>query len=842
MDDRDRFERVDALFRSAYRLDASERDAFLTAECGADDALRAEVEALLRQDDATQGPLDAAAAVPTSWLADARAAVASDDPDTGPRPERIADYTIVGALGRGGMGVVYDAEQDTPRRRVALKVINPGIVTDTVLRRFRFETEALGRLQHPGIAQIYAAGTFDDGAGAQPYFAMERIEGVPLTRFAESRKLRMTERLELLARLCDAVAHAHQRGVIHRDLKPANILVTDDGQPKILDFGVGCATDRDLQATYPNTQVGEIVGTVAYMSPEQAEGDRARLDTRSDIYALGVIGYELLAGRPPHDVRDKLLHEALRAVREDEPTPLTSHSRLFAGDVATIIDTALAKDRSRRYATAAAMAADLRRFLADEPILARPPSVIYQLGKFAKRNRGLVATGTVFVAALLVLATGTTVAAFREHDLRTEAETQARVAEAVSSFLRFDLLGRADPSERARADLTILEVLDRAAGEIDDRFLDDPDVHVAIRETMVQAYLALGRADAALLQLEGAERMADRVDAEMSGALLASRARIELELGRYDAAVASFDAALDFSRAHHGPDDAATLALEQDRAVLLDRMGRSDEAIETFERVRERLAAGGAAERNVFVLENQLAIAYENAGDGQAAHDLYRSVLERRRAALGDDHWDTINSMIGLGNFLSNAGVDDEAEALMLEARARLAARGTAPENPRALTLENNLALLYLYTDRTAEAEPIFERTLEVGRTAEGPEHPNTLSTMHNLASLRWREKRYEDAVGLFEDTAEIRTRVLGADHPDTLLTKGMLGRTYMSLKRRDDGVRTLRETYEAMRDAPSFGPDHPFTARTREGLVTALRIVGRDDEADAYAAEAPSD
>jgi serine/threonine protein kinase len=281
---------------------------------------------------------------------------------------------------------------------VALKVIKPGFATAETLRRFQHESQALGRLQHPGIAQIHEASTADTGFGPQPYFAMELIRGCALRQYAEEKHLDTRQRLELMAKICDAVEHAHQRGVIHRDLKPGNILVDETGQPKILDFGVARVTDSEVQLT-THTDLGQLIGTLAYMSPEQVTGDPLVVDTRSDVYALGVILYELLAGKLPYAVDRKLLPEAVHVIREDEPARLSSINRTYRGDIETIVAKALEKDKARRYGSAAAFASDIRRYLADEPITARRPSASYQLQKLARRHKALVAgTAAVFLS------------------------------------------------------------------------------------------------------------------------------------------------------------------------------------------------------------------------------------------------------------------------------------------------------------------------------------------------------------------------------------------------------------------------------------------------------------
>jgi len=346
-----------------------------------------------------------------------------------PIPARIGRYTIVRVLGEGGMGTVYEAEQDQPKRAVALKVIRAGYLSPQLLKRFEHESAVLGRLQHPGIAQVYEAGTVQDERGQPvPFFAMEFIRGVPLTEYAATKSLGTRERLDLVARICDAVYHAHQKGVIHRDLKPGNILVDESGQPKILDFGVARATDSDIQQTTLHTDIGQLIGTVPYMSPEQVGGDPDDLDTRSDVYALGVIAYELLAGRLPHDLQRKMIHEAARIIREEEPTRLSSIHRALRGDVETIVAKALEKDKVRRYQSAGDLAADIERYLNHQPIDARPATAGYLLRRFARRNRVLVGGALATMAALLLGLAGTAWKAVEAQRARVRAEDNATLA------------------------------------------------------------------------------------------------------------------------------------------------------------------------------------------------------------------------------------------------------------------------------------------------------------------------------------------------------------------------------------------------------------------------------
>jgi len=426
--------RAEELFIELADLPPEQRGPRLEEACAGNEALRDEVLSLLEALEEETGFLENPRVAPPAAGLDA----------TLPAGTRIGAYTILGVLGSGGMGVVYLARQERPRRTVALKLIRRGLASPSMLRRFEHEAEVLGRLQHPGIAQIYEAGVAESASGGQPFIAMEFVRGRSLIDYARAHNLGTRERLELFARICDGVQHAHQRGVIHRDLKPANILVVDPtaedkaaaapppppsspaaqpagdtppsglraadasdaerGQPKILDFGVARATDAELRHTTLHTSAGQIIGTLSYMSPEQVSGDTGDIDTRSDVYALGVILYELLAGRLPHDLSGRSLPEALRIIREDPPARLTTVSRTFRGDLETLVLKAIEKDRSRRYQSAADLGADVRRFLADEPIEAKRDSAMYVLRKQLRRYRSFVAAGVLAVLLLGVLA------------------------------------------------------------------------------------------------------------------------------------------------------------------------------------------------------------------------------------------------------------------------------------------------------------------------------------------------------------------------------------------------------------------------------------------------------
>lgn len=350
----------------------------------------------------------------------------SGAPDRETTPPVIRGYEIIRVIGEGGMGVVYEAYQEIPRRRVAIKILRAGLLTPALLRRFTHEVEVLGRLEHPTIARIYDAGSSETGGVSQPYFAMEFIEGLPIIRYAKEHQFSVREKVELIQKVAHGVQYAHQKGIIHRDITPANILVNTQGQPKILDFGVARATETDMRLTLAPTDVGVLLGTLLYMSPEQASGNVAEVDVRTDVYALGMLTFELLAGQTPYRLDPKRLDAAIRTIHEIDPPPISSLNRELAGDLEVIVQKAIEKDKERRYSSAEAFAEDINRFLQNRPIAARPPSVSYRISKFAKRHRALA---IAILAGFLALGTGTTLAVVGLLRARA-AQVEARNAEA----------------------------------------------------------------------------------------------------------------------------------------------------------------------------------------------------------------------------------------------------------------------------------------------------------------------------------------------------------------------------------------------------------------------------
>jgi eukaryotic-like serine/threonine-protein kinase len=763
------------------------------------------------------------------------ASSAHGEEDAPALPASIGSYRIVRLLGEGGMGVVYEAEQDQPRRRVALKVIRTAWASPEMLRRFEQELQALGRLHHPGIAQVYEAGSADAGFGVQPFFAMELIDGKPLVEYADEHKLNTRQRLELMIEVCDAVHHAHQRGIIHRDLKPGNILVDESGRPKILDFGLARATDSDAQATR-QTDIGQLLGTLAYMSPEQVLADPLALDTRSDVYALGVILYELLAGKKPY-VLPKLLHEAVRTIQETDPAPLSSLNRLYRGDIETIVAKALEKDKARRYASAAELAADIRRYLQDEPIVARPASASYQLQKFARRHKALVG-GVAAVFAVLVLGiVASTWEAVQARRAEKKAQQQSDIAQAVNDFLQHDLLAQASAYNQSKPDpdLKVRAALDRAAQNIQGKFDKQPEVEGAIRSTIGATYADLGLYGEARKQLEQALDLDRRVfgpeDPRTIQTML-KLANTEEDAGKYAEADALCSQVLEISRRVLGAENPDTLkamnrltSIYDDEAKYAQGETLGTQAVEISRRVL------GAEEKSTLASMHYLAIIYYDEGKYAEAEKLSTQTLELRRRVLGPEHPDTLGTLNNLGSAYAAQNKFAEAAAVdrqMVEIRRRV----QGPEHPDTLDSMSNLGHDYRDQNKFPEAEAQDKQVLEIQRRVLGPEHPLTLRSMHNLAEDFNKQGRYADAEALDKQTLDIQRRTLGPESPDTLWSMNGLALDYRSEGKYAEAEALDAQTLEIRRRV--LGPDHRNTVESMEELAMDLKPQGKYAQVEA--------
>ncbi len=569
-------------------------------------------------------------------------------------PPRISGYQVRRVIASGGMGTVYEAMQEQPRRSVAVKVMKHGVTSASALRRFEYEAQLLARLSHPGIAHIYEAGTYAGPSGKVPFFAMQYIPNARrLTRYADEQKLGVRERLELFAKVCDAVHHGHTKGIIHRDLKPDNIMVDSTGQPKIIDFGVARATDSDMAMPTLQTSVGDLVGTLQYMSPEQCEADPHDIDTRSDIYSLGVVLYELICGQSPYDISRAPIHEAARIIRESQPADPRTVRPALPRDVCTIAAKAIEKKRERRYQSALGLAKDIRRWLEGKAIDARPPSLAYQVAVFARRNRVVVGAATAFVAALAIGLAFSTYLYIEARQARSHAEEQRQRAVAALSFME-DMIWSADPV-RIGDQVRIGDLLDNYSKKIDEAFAGQPEIEARIRTTIGQTYLTLylferevkgeayqrsGREHlAAALELREEALGEEHLDTLKSLATLVGVLARQEMLGDAEPLARR---SLDLHMRVLGEGHPDTVAAMDDLTQILTAQTRLNEAEPlAMEALQICERSEDLPEEAVFSPLESLAALRLEQGRSEEAETLYRDLLARASSA-GDSHIRTV--------------------------------------------------------------------------------------------------------------------------------------------------------------------------------------------------------
>ena len=779
MHDSDSTEEI--IFNAARQLtDPDKRETYLDLACEGNLELRAHIKRLLEsaaEADSFFGRSVAFAAEvlsPAIGLAPAPAgAQAQEQPGT-----LIGRYKLLQKLGEGGMGVVYMAEQEEPvRRKVAVKIIKLGMDTKQVVARFEAERQALALMDHPNIARVLDAGATDTG---RPYFVMELVQGVPITEFCDQNQLSTGQRLKLFVPVCQAIQSAHQKGIIHRDLKPSNILVSlnpdGSGLPKVIDFGVAKATSQKLTEKTLFTAHGLMVGTPAYMSPEQAEMSQLDVDTRADVYSLGALLYELLTGTPPFPeqrLRSAGYNEIQRIILEEQPEkPSTRLStlqgaqrsivarnrgateltlgRVFSSDLDWIVMKCLEKDRGRRYATANGLASDIERHLKNEPVVARPPSRLYEFQKTLQRHW----VGFSAVAAIVaVLTLGVVVSSLQTvRARRAESQARERLAEskAISTFLT-EVFQSPDPAHSRT--ITVVESLAAAATKLEKDLATQP----------------------------------------------ARRAALDATLG-----------------------------------LTYENLGLYNEAISLQEKVRDYyMTAAGVENEDTLTAVHNLASSYNYAGRREEALKAQEQVLAIRRKVSGPEHRDTLKAMGNLAISYAETGHVDEAIKLMEEGLV-LTRKVCGLTNRDTLMAMVNLAGMYGMRHQEEKGLRLMEEALPLCRTVEGPLHPETLQTMGNLGALYDDLGRWQEGLNVLQEALPLFQKVMGTDHPSTLTIMDNLASCYLDLGRVDEAIK-LREELLVLRRKVN-GPQHPLTQRLTQCLAGSYLSVARSSEGIALA------
>ncbi len=835
----------EALFHAARRIAAGEaRELFIRQACGDDAGLAERVRALLEMHE--QEP-DSAEAPPMRT---------SDYEPVTERPgSRIGPYRLMEQIGEGGFGLVFVAEQQEPvKRKVALKVIKPGMDTRQVIARFEAVRQALALMDHPNIARVLDAGATDSG---RPYFVMELVRGIPITEYCDKNQLTPKDRLELFVTVCQAVQHAHQKGIIHRDIKPSNVLVTShDGKPvpKIIDFGVAKAISQHLTERTIYTQFAQMIGTPLYMSPEQAEMSGLDIDTRSDIYSLGVLLYELLTGSTPLEKKrfaQAAYDEIRKMIREEEPprpstrlsesgdslpsiaaqrhTEPAKLSKLVRGDLDWITMKCLEKDRTRRYETANGLARDIERHLHDEPVEACPPSPTYRLRKLARKHKAGLATAAAIAALLVAGITVSTWQAVRA----TNAEQAALAAQQAEAE-------RAEGERQAKQDALAAAASEKKAKETAEASEAETK---AVLDFVENKVFAAARPQGQEGGLGHNVKLADAVKAALpfveksfkDQPLIEARLRMTigawfLDLGDATVAAVQYGKAFAIYSKHRGSDDHATLKSINGLASAFWSAGRWKEALPLWEEVvRMRKAKLDLEDRDAVASMNNLAMALEFTGRGAEALPHYEELINLMKAKLGQSHGDTDFSINSLAFAYEAAAISIPAIPVYEEMLKRMNAKH-GPEHTDTATAIAGLGFAYGSVGRHAEAVPLFEKAFRLRQAKLGREHPETMRSFVNLAMMYGSVDRLVELSRSLEDMLILMKAKLGVEHPYTHCCMYYLAKAYHAQGRLADALPLFEESLKLGRE--KVGRDAKNTLAMQNALATTYAALDRHAEA----------